>query len=666
MEYSAAALNLNVMNYASGVLRVRVQPYSDEPLYGYVNRLARLHGHPSVNGFLRDYSGGKIAATDVFHGRAGNAVARLADLAPDSFDRATFVADASREYSINHETIRGSYWSRRHINVCQRCLAEDQCLPGRPAFRAHVRTWWNVDVVRACPKHRIETIPKKVNLENLDLNLLCQDANRPEVVASAASLDLARFIVSRLGFAAIEPRSPIVDTMPLKLCVDVFEHLGGLVLATDEADRGDKLVTISRYEAVLTGSRILFDGTDALHQSLNRVVGTRQREGELVTPGRAYGKFYEWLIANRESSALAGLADSVARHATDNLLVTGRAGLFQGRQYEVKHRSITEAARLGNASPKAALRSLDNLLVGGTDAVVRAHQSRGYFVDNATFDRICFILHERVNKAYVRRRLGVSQAILVELMVTGTLAPVFNDEVGPIFFRSSINERLKRICEGVPVVDFAKRDEIGLLKVPLLYEKILISKVFECLESRRLKARGRVKGYEGVSGLLISVAELNRVLELGLIGQDSDEKIIGLDALAIGLGCSRADLTYLMRGRALKPEISIRNSRGRSVPTFGVNQLRDLQEKFVSLRELEWRSLINRSEIAKSVAWTAPNVGFRKDESTLFIRDLAEAELRLSEQTLGDIFDFHPDKQWVSDSQKAEMRDRISEILRCW
>ena len=253
MEYSAAALNLNVMNHASSVLHVRVQPYSDEPLYGYVIRLARLHGHPSVNGFLRDYGGGEITATDVFHGRARNAVARLVDLPSDSFDRATFVADASREYSLNRETIRASYWSRRNINVCQRCLAEDQFLPGRPAFRTHVRTWWNVDVVRACPKHRIETISKQVDLQNLDLNLICQDTSRPEVVASEAALDLASFIVSRLRFAAIETRSAIVDTMPLKLCIDVFEHLGGLVLAADEAERGSKPTTISRYEAVLTG-----------------------------------------------------------------------------------------------------------------------------------------------------------------------------------------------------------------------------------------------------------------------------------------------------------------------------------------------------------------------------------------------------------------------------
>ena len=386
----------------------------------------------------------------------------------------------------------------------------------------------------------------------------------------------------------------------------------------------------------------------------------------MVTPSRAYGKFYEWLNANRDSTGVEGLADTVVRHAVDNLLVTGRAGLFQGRQYDVKHRSITEAARLGNASPEAALRSLDNLLSGGTDIVVRTHPSRGYFVDNFTFDRICFILHERVNEAYVRRRLGVSQAILTELMDTQALVPVFRDETGPIFFRSTINERIKRICDGVPVVDFAKRDEIGFRKVSLLSNKILISEVFECLESKRIKAYGRLRGYEGVSALLLSIDELNRVLELGLVGYGSDEKIIGLDALASGLGCSPADLIYLMRGRVLRPELSIRNSDGRRVPIFGKAQLTDLQEKFVSLRELEYRSLINRSELAKLVAWTAPNLGFRKVESTLFLRDLAEAELRLSEQTLGAIFGCDPSQLCLWGHQQTEMRDRVSETLRCW
>ena len=70
-------------------LNLRVFPFEGEPLFGYVGRLARLHGKASIRAFLTDYAP-ELSQTQVWRGEAQGSIARLVDLPEDVFLASTF------------------------------------------------------------------------------------------------------------------------------------------------------------------------------------------------------------------------------------------------------------------------------------------------------------------------------------------------------------------------------------------------------------------------------------------------------------------------------------------------------------------------------------------------------------------------------------------------
>ena len=139
------------MRLGPDTLALRVYPYADEPLHGFVARLARLYGAGSIGAFLAGDLRGLVTAAQVYDGQAQGAIARLVDLPAGVFAAATFVRRAPSVFALNGEELGASCWSYKTLKLCPACLRADAALPGRPKFRAHLRAWWNLEAVRACP-----------------------------------------------------------------------------------------------------------------------------------------------------------------------------------------------------------------------------------------------------------------------------------------------------------------------------------------------------------------------------------------------------------------------------------------------------------------------------------------------------------------------------------
>ncbi len=228
------------MQLGPDTLALRVYPYADEPLHGFVARLARLYGAGSIGAFLAGDLDGLFPAAPVYDGQAQAAIARLVDLPAGVFAAATFVRTAPSVFALNGEALGASHWSYKTLKLCPACLRADAALPGRPKFRAHLRAWWNLEAVRACPIHGTELIGNgpaadpQPDWRALDILSAVANANAASLAIKPAHVNdlfLSQFILARLGFAPALEEPSLLASLPLAMALEAFECVGAVVLA---------------------------------------------------------------------------------------------------------------------------------------------------------------------------------------------------------------------------------------------------------------------------------------------------------------------------------------------------------------------------------------------------------------------------------------------------
>ena len=304
-------------------LNLRALPVAGEPLYGYVGRLARLHGKASIGAFLKDYAP-EVLETEVWRGEAQGAIARLTDLPEDVFAASTFTPGANGGWAVNGEAVGARDWSYRTPRVCPHCLAKDrQTLAGPPDFRPHLRFWWGLDDVRACWVHPIELVdafdPADAAATEGRLNARLAadggDDSAPHAKpADEEEVALSTFLSARLAYGRLmaEEEPQLLRAMPLGLALQACQVVGGLSAApppTRGEAAGPPPQPRDRHGLRRAGFALFRAGPDALARALDGRLEGLAALGPLPSPIEAYGPLYAWLAARPSDPALEELLE---------------------------------------------------------------------------------------------------------------------------------------------------------------------------------------------------------------------------------------------------------------------------------------------------------------------------------------------------------------------
>jgi TniQ len=297
-----SSIHRNVDARRQKTLDARVVLFADEPAYALAQRLARRNGAGTLSDFCGDMG---ISHADVVQGRAIGRIAELAKADPVALGRATFIRQDRKTVRLGNEAIKPTDWSFRSLRVCPKCLRDDlEFAKGDPHYRAHVRSWWNLAFVYACPFHNIFLIThdpddkeKSLDAEALDVRLAAgekYDLAFAPIEERASSAEVERYFLGRLGFmTSVEHES--LDVLALGHAIDLLNRIGAATVGGAFAQT-NRDGTVSRREALSAGYAILSEGRPGLVRLFERI---RQEAGAAKNewmPKAHYGLLYAWLF----------------------------------------------------------------------------------------------------------------------------------------------------------------------------------------------------------------------------------------------------------------------------------------------------------------------------------------------------------------------------------
>ena len=150
---------LAAMREIEGRMALRVPPHRDEPMAGFLARMAARVGYGSLLPCLGQSATSVGRRARRLPGSAKLTVARLFDLPADVFDAATPIRNCDNTWRLGKETsLPSSFFSFAGPRFCPDCFVADVAFGGQGPGRrveAHPRTFWLSPCVRACPIHGV-------------------------------------------------------------------------------------------------------------------------------------------------------------------------------------------------------------------------------------------------------------------------------------------------------------------------------------------------------------------------------------------------------------------------------------------------------------------------------------------------------------------------------
>jgi hypothetical protein len=224
------------------------------------------------------------------------------------------------------------------------------------------------------------------------------------------------------------------------------------------------------------------------------------------------------------------------------------------------------------------------------------------------------------------------------------------------YSRAHLEAQLAKLHPGSAKMHYAAAAaaEVLLTMAALLAPRARLVTVFRRLRQGALKAHSRLRDTQGLPGIVLGVADVVKVLGVHSGPPAKHDKIIGKPALAQRLNCTPAVVDRLIAAGAIVPELSsLRKAGGWSVPMFASAHVADFMREFISLRELDCRLPIERSQIlAELQAARIKGLGALNQEPMFFPRAAAEAAMGL---LIGPI---RPPSPPVSPTLRAATGDR--------
>ena len=255
-----------------------------------------------------------ISRTALIQGRATARIAALAGADVAALERVTFVKEDRKSVRLGNEVLKADDWSFGSLRVCPECLREDlDAGRGHPDYRAHVRSWWNLTFIHACPFHGVSLITrdpandeKGLDPEALDVRFAAgQECDLADFLVAGRRLSDVRpesYILGRLGFMPPSDDGTL-DSLSLADAIQLLDHIGAAAIGGAYAHTSGG--TVSPRDALVAGYTIIKQGRPALvrlFENLRSQAGAAENQW---IPRANYGRLYAWLfnVSTRDIAA---------------------------------------------------------------------------------------------------------------------------------------------------------------------------------------------------------------------------------------------------------------------------------------------------------------------------------------------------------------------------
>lgn len=498
-------------------LIVRLQPYSDESLHGFLRRVSERNLAPSLKAFLASFGvKSRLAYSDT-------ELSRLAEML--HLDAAQLAVRQPAPDSCN-VMLRPKYQIREGHKVCPRCIAQ----------HPYQRIGWGHVLMTACPHHDIQLVSSCVACGQ-GFNALGQldrcDCGQPYaqntgVTASEQTLALSALMlgVEHQARHSLPPawRSgvPPADLIDL-LC------LLGKQFTGQSRSRGKSTADEMMVEAH-TGFGLLLQWPARFDEAL------RSRLASTEGPGLAkrLGGWYRELHQRYTDPAYDCIRQALVQHLTHNF--DGHLNLRLSTidpQYLKDKCWLTseEAGRLigiGSQLIRSAVTTGEirgKVTVNGKNRFVSIHRD---IVEKVRQDRLQYL-----TATEVRRRLGVSKVVFEKLMQSGALDRKTKAQrpslVSAEFLAADVDTLVKRLHKGVQSRAVDESAWVGLQGISSKngIPDTHICQVLQQILHQEILPVAVISEVPGIAGLRYDMAEIK-----GCFAEEQLEPVLSITQLA--------------------------------------------------------------------------------------------------------------------------------------
>lgn len=519
-------------------LTARVIWFENEPAYALANRLARRNGVNSLASFGGDMG---IPFRDIIRGCRNGDIAALANINPAALNHTTFRIDEDDWVRLGNEVLHRDDWSYTSLRICPSCLKEDlDSGRGDPAFRAHVRAWWNVTHMRACPLHKVmllDRIPRKggasIDPKALDVRFAAGSAFDFATAHSPYVNDVRAetYMLGRLGFM---PRvsAPILDELPLWNAIRLMDRFGAVAVA---GHRGFTSFGggVSHREALSAGFDIFSSDKAHLFRFLDNLVSSAKIRLGHWGPRVAYGRVYKWLSNDTRDKAYDPVRELVREHIIGNIPL-GPDELVFGQPVGARHLyTLWDASKAVKLSHPALRRTL--IALGYLDKSSSKKSNWETIFPAHVIDSIAKELNDRVSFNTARSYLRLPRHAMQTLFEAGVIKPFLPVSRGVaehILRKRDLDDFLKQMIGDAPTV---------IKRLPGTYDIVTAAKrslvpvadIGKAILEGQIKCTARLANAQGMLQILVHVDELKafrnqKQKETGRITIEDARNVLGV------------------------------------------------------------------------------------------------------------------------------------------
>lgn len=491
-------------------LIVRLQPYPDESLHGFLLRVSERNFAPNLKAFLGSY-GLKYRLT--FREDELAKLGKLLEIDSDVF------IPLQPAHDSRNPLLHPKYLDRRSQKVCPHCIEESE----------HHRIGWDHIMLSSCPKHGLHLIStckacgKRIDKEGPLGHCVCGQpyAQGQKSRATENSLALSAFLHGVEHPARCSLPMAWRNGEPPSEAVDFLCMLGKHLSCMNNATRGPNRVPgKAASDEVIEWANAGFDLLLDWPSRFDRALRTRLESTEGPGLAKRLGGWYRELHQRYAAPEFDCIREALVRHLSKNFdgHLNLRISTIDPQHLSDKcWLSSAEAGRLigiGSELVRSAVITEEipgKVTVKGKNRYVSIHKE---VVEKVRQDRLLYL-----TTTEVRRRLGVSKLLYERLMQSGALHKQTKVQRPPLvsaeFLAQDVDALVERLRGGLQPQGVDKSRWTGLqdISVKRGIPDTAICGIIQKILHQEILPIALVPDVPGISGLRFDLGEIKACLD---------------------------------------------------------------------------------------------------------------------------------------------------------